>query len=117
VRESRLVYSTGGDSQCPRCSKPLRKCRCRPQPDPAAGHDGIVRISRETRGRKGKGVTIITGLTGQAVELKKTAKALKALCSSGGSIKDGHIEIQGDHRHAVMSYLKQSGHKVKLAGG
>jgi translation initiation factor 1 len=79
--------------------------------------DGIIRISRETKGRKGKGVTLISGFDLTPNDLKALAKKLKKICSTGGTIKDGIIEIQGDHRELLKSQLEKMGHTVKLAGG
>lgn len=79
--------------------------------------DGIVRIRRETSGRKGKGVTTIDGLTLSESELKTLAKQLKQACSTGGTVKDGIIEIQGDHREKIRGILIDAGYQVKLAGG
>lgn len=79
--------------------------------------DGIVRIKRETKGRKGKGVTTISGLELDEKALKEQAKTLKKLCGVGGSVKNFIIEIQGDHRDKIKTHLEKAGHKVKLAGG
>ena len=79
--------------------------------------DGIVRLRLETKGRNGKGVTTVSGLLLNESELKELAKKLKQKCSCGGSIKDGVIEIQGDHRTLIKATLEQIGHTVKLAGG
>ncbi len=79
--------------------------------------DGIVRIRRETKGRKGKGVITISGLLLEAKDLKKLAKDLKKLCGCGGSVKDGIIEIQGDNREIIKGFLEQKEYQVKLAGG
>lgn len=79
--------------------------------------DGIVRIRRETKGRKGKGVTTVSGLGLQEKELKDLAKQLKKLCGTGGSLKEQTIEIQGDNRDKIKSYLEQKNFTVKLAGG
>ncbi|MGV6807460.1 MAG: stress response translation initiation inhibitor YciH, partial [bacterium] len=79
--------------------------------------DGIVRLRRETSGRKGKGVITISGLGLSEDALKKLAKELKQQCSTGGSIKDGVIEIQGDHRDRIKTLLETKGFTVKLAGG
>jgi len=88
---------------------------CRKQPaNPKS--DGIVRLKRETKGRKGQGVTLITGLPLKDEELKKLAKALKQQCGCGGSLKDGVIEIQGDQRDKLETTLVQLGYKVKRAG-
>lgn len=79
--------------------------------------DGIARIQRQTSGRKGKGVCVITGLDLADTELKLLAAELKKRCGCGGSVKDGTIEIQGDNRDLIKQYLEQKGFKVKLAGG
>ncbi len=79
--------------------------------------DGIVRIRRETKGRKGKGVTTVSGIPVDPDKLKFIAKSLKKLCGSGGSLKYGVIEIQGDHRDRVKGELEKQGYTVKLAGG
>lgn len=79
--------------------------------------DGIVRIQRETKGRKGKGVCVVTGLDMEDADLKLLAAQLKKICGCGGAIKDGNIEIQGDNRDKIKEYLMKQGHTVKLAGG
>lgn len=79
--------------------------------------DGIVRIRRETKGRKGKGVTTVSGIDLPEPDLKTLAKELKQKCSTGGTIKSGVIEVQGDHRDLLKKELEKRGHNVKLAGG
>ena len=79
--------------------------------------DGIVRLKRETKGRKGKGVVTINGVLVDANELKKLAKELKKLCGCGGAVKDGIIEIHGDQRDIIKTFLEKKGFKVKLSGG
>lgn len=79
--------------------------------------DGIVRIQRQTKGRKGKGVCLVTGLDLSDTELKLVAAELKKVCGCGGSVKDGVIEIQGDNREKIKAHLEKKGHTVKLAGG
>ncbi|GEK13575.1 stress response translation initiation inhibitor YciH [Aliivibrio fischeri] len=79
--------------------------------------DGIVRIQRETKGRKGKGVCVVTGLDMEDTQLKLLAAQLKKVCGCGGSVKDGDIEIQGDNREKIKDFLTKQGHIVKLAGG
>jgi translation initiation factor 1 len=116
---SRLVYSTANNT-CNRCRKPLKQCRCTPegQLKSVGPQDGIVRIRRETKGRKGKGVTLIIGVAMDEAGLKQLAKQLKTLCGSGGSIKEGVIELQGDHREQIHPWLERHlEQKVKLAGG
>ncbi len=111
------VYSTETGRVCPECGQPVAGCLCKRQRAGAPTTDGIVRIRRETKGRNGKGVTLIDGLPLTAEELNKLAKALKARCGTGGTVKDGIIEIQGDHRALLQQQLQQSGYKVKIAGG
>jgi len=79
--------------------------------------DGIVRVGRETKGRKGGGVTVVTGVPLEGKELKALAKKLKQVCGSGGSIRDGVIEIQGDHRDRLIPELTKRGWTVKKSGG
>ena len=111
-----LVYSTGRGRIYPDCGQPVDACRCGSK-RPVVPGDGIVRISRETRGRKGKGVTLITGLPLNDIELKLLAKELKIQCGSGGTVKDGTIEIQGDQREQLGQILKERGWTVKQVGG
>lgn len=115
-RRQNLVYSTEQGRICPGCGEQSGRCRCEKTTAPAAG-DGIVRIMRQTKGRKGKGVSLVTGVPLDAAELKKIARQLKSLCGSGGTVKDGVIEIQGDHRDKLMRELGKIGYTVKLAGG
>ncbi len=111
-----LVYSTDKGHICPTCEHPVKQCRC-PQTATGLPSDGVVRISRQTKGRKGSGVSMISGLPLNDNELKKLAKQLKKKCGTGGTVKNGLIEIQGDHRDILLKYLTQMGFKTKLAGG
>lgn len=115
-RSGGLVYSTEHGRMCPACRQPVALCRCR---DATAlpKTDGVVRIRLETKGRKGKGVTVVTGIPLAESELQELGKQLKQRCGSGGTVKDGTIEIQGDHRTLVLEALKARGWTVKLAGG
>jgi translation initiation factor 1 len=79
--------------------------------------DGIVRIRRETKGRKGKGVTTVSGMALSEQDLKDMCSKLKKMCGTGGALKDGIIEIQGDNRDKIKACLEELGHTVKLAGG
>lgn len=114
-----LVYSTESGRHCPDCGEVQAKCRCEEQSEAerVAALDGVVRIRRETSGRKGKGVTTISGVPLVEKDLKVLAKKLKQQCGTGGSVKDGIIEIQGDHRETLKSALEGQGYTVKLAGG
>ncbi|MFQ3790186.1 translation initiation factor Sui1 [Halomonas sp. A29] len=114
-----LVYSTEHGDICPGCRQPQNDCCCveLAEQERIASLDGIVRIRRETSGRKGKGVTTITGLPLPGAELKALAKTLKKRCGTGGSVQDGVIEIQGDHRELLKAELERLGYTVKLAGG
>jgi translation initiation factor 1 len=113
---SRLVYSTAAGRLCPQCHRPVAACVCGKE-RPADSGDGVVRIRRETKGRGGKSVSIISGLPLAATELKSLARDLKQRCGVGGSIKHDCIEIQGDHRPTLKQELEQRGYRVKLAGG
>lgn len=110
------VYSSEQGRICPGCGQAASKCACKRKTAIAAG-DGIVRVSRSTKGRGGKCVTLIAGVALDEAGLTKLAKQLKQRCGTGGTLKDGVIEIQGDHRPAIMDALKQQGFQVKLAGG
>lgn len=110
-----LVYSTDTGRHCPNCSKPVIQCECK-QHAPIEG-DGIVRIRRETKGRGGKTVTTIRGIPLAEPALKDLAAALKRRCGTGGTLKEGIIEIQGEHVELLMQELIKQGFKVKQSGG
>ena len=118
----RLVYSTDGGkvSICPQCGLSYKHCRC---DQTSTGEqatkksDGIVRIMRDRKHRGGKTVTVITGVPADANGLAALAQQLKKLCGSGGTVKDGVIEIQGDHCEKVQMKLTELGYKVKRVGG
>ncbi len=111
-----LVYSTDSGRMCPVCRRSIAQCACSTTHS-APPTDGVVRVSRETQGRKGKGVTVIRGLPLGAEEIAKVGRELKAACGSGGTVKDGAIEIQGDHRDRIVLHLQTAGWTVKRAGG
>jgi len=111
-----LVYSSESGRTCPRCDRAIAQCACRDNPRAERG-DGIVRIRREVKGRRGKTVTAISGVPLPEGELRALAADLKRRCGTGGSAKDGIIEIQGDHRDALAEFLRERGYTVKLAGG
>lgn len=110
-----LVYSTEVGRTCPVCRHAIAACTCNAPQRPAG--DGIVRVSRETKGRAGKGVTLVRGVPLDDAALAALGKQLKAACGSGGTVKDGVIEVQGDHVERVMAALQAQGFKVKRAGG
>ncbi|WP_101760433.1 translation initiation factor Sui1 [Oceanicoccus sp. KOV_DT_Chl] len=114
---NRVVYSTDQGRHCPKCNQPLAKCRCKDSNQAIPEGDGIVRLQRETKGRKGKGVTLVTGLLLAPPALKKLATELKQHCSTGGSVKNGVIEIQGDQRQVLEQLLQRKGYTVKISGG
>ena len=110
-----LVYSTEAGRMCPDCRQPIAQCTCKVQALPTG--DGVVRVSRETKGRGGKAVTVVKGVLVDAAGLAELGKQLKNACGSGGTVKDGVIEVQGDHCDRVVELLKAQGHTVKRAGG
>lgn len=111
-----LVWSSQTGRICPTCGKGHLVCICK-KVKPSQAGDGVVRIRRETKGRGGKTVTVITGLPLQGEELKTIAGELKKRCGSGGTLKDGVIEIQGEHCDTLLAELAARGYKAKRAGG
>jgi translation initiation factor 1 len=114
--DSRLVYSTDVGRRCPNCQRPVAQCVCK-QGTPGKAVAGPVRVSRETQGRKGRGVTVITGLDLPAPALQALATELKKRCGSGGTVDGNRIEIQGDHRDTIVAELIRRGFQAKRAGG
>jgi translation initiation factor 1 len=112
---SGLVYSTDGGRMCPACRQPLAQCTCKART--VTTGDGVVRVSRQTKGRGGKSVTLIKGLALDAAALALLGKQLRTACGSGGTVKDGVIEVQGDHCELVMEALRKHGHHPKRTGG
>jgi|TARA_B100000965_G_scaffold85577_3_gene69216 translation initiation factor 1 len=106
-QDALLVYSTESGKIKP---EPKEQAR-------SVSSDGVVRIHRETKGRKGKGVSLIKGLDLASDELKKLGSELKKKCGCGGAVKDGVIEVQTDDREKLRTLLTDKGYKVKLAGG
>jgi len=117
VDRNKLVYSSDEGrlpDVCPRCrSKP---CRCL-NAKPAALEPQSATIQRSSRGRAGKQVTLISGLALPAEQLNELGAALRKHCGTGGTVKDGLIELQGDQRQAAQTYLQKLGYKIKRAGG
>ena len=114
MKNRNLVYSTDQGRLCPECESPVSDCKC--QKDSVIG-SGKVLIALETKGRKGKGVTVITGLPLTEDALKKLGKKLKTQCGTGGAVKDAQIEIQGDNRQKVKELLEKEGFSSKFTGG
>jgi len=113
---SRIVYSTGVGSLCPNCRRAVRECVC-PKGAPGAAKLGAVRVGRETQSRAGKGVTTVTGLPLTLPEIEALATKLKKRCGSGGTVREGVIEIQGDHRDVIVAELIKAGWQAKRSGG
>lgn len=112
-----LVYSTDAGRTCPECRRPVAECRCKQKAASAPAGDGNVRVGRQTKGRKGKGVTVVSGLPLAGPELDKLARELKKKCGSGGTVRDGVIEIQGEHRDTLVEELTRRGFSAKRSGG
>jgi translation initiation factor 1 len=120
MNNSRLVYSTESGKTCPSCQKPVADCTCKKKKSrsqPNIKYDGIIRVQREVKGRKGKTVTTVSGFEINADEVKSLATQLKRHCGTGGSVKDGVIILQGDNRETLITELKKWGFKAKIAGG
>ena len=117
MANSRPVYSTEAGRLCPECARPLDACICRKMQSPSEPRDGIIRIRREVKGRGGKTMTVASGFQLDGNGLQKLSVELKRRCGAGGSVKDGEILIQGDHRESVLAALKQKGFAAKLSGG
>lgn len=137
-RNSGLVYSTDHGRMCPDCGQPEARCTCGrgKGSEPARGarsqkarprggssqsggpqKGGGVRVGRETKGRKGKGVSVVTGLPLAGAELEQLARQLKQRCGAGGTVRDGAIEIQGEHRDTLVAELEKLGYDARRSGG
>lgn len=110
-----LVYSTEAGRMCPACRLPVAGCACGAAP--AILGDGDVRVARQTKGRGGKCVTVVKGVALDALALAALGKQLRTACGSGGTVKDGAIEIQGDHVDTVLAALAEQGHRARRTGG
>ena len=113
---SRLVYSTDAGTMCPDCRQPAKACVCR-KAGARAASDGVVRVSRQTKGRGGKTVTRVEGLPLDDAALAQLGKQLRSVCGSGGTVKDGVVEVQGDHCDKVIEALMHLGHAARRSGG
>lgn len=116
-RDRTLVYSTDTGRTCPRCRRATAECGCREGVRSRPVGDGVVRVGRQTKGRKGRGVTVVTGLPLAPAELADLARELKKKCGSGGTVRAGVIEIQGDHRDFLVEELTRRGFHAKRSGG
>ncbi len=101
---------------CPKCHQLKKTCRCEPESS-TPSKSTVVRVGRETKGRRGKGVTIISDLPLDENGLAELAAKLKTRLGTGGTVKDGRVEIQGDHRDRIIAELEGMGYRVKRAGG
>ena len=115
---SRLVYSTDGGRIVQKSPSPPPRRRQGQAPSrPPLPEDGFVRILREKKGRGGKTVTLVAGLSGGVSQLDAVLKDLKQHCGAGGTRDGAMLEIQGDHRARIEARLVAQGHRVKIAGG
>ncbi|HED67144.1 MAG TPA: stress response translation initiation inhibitor YciH [Planctomycetes bacterium] len=114
-----FVYSTQHGKLCPGCGRPLAGCACERMRDEAlrAAGDGVVRVARSTKGRKGSGVTVVSGLGLGGADLKALAKELKKKLGTGGAVKDGDLEFQGEQRDKLVALLEARGYRVRRSGG
>ena len=113
--ETPTVYTSQSGRICPKCGKPVDDCVCKKPARPSG--DGVVRIQRDSKGRKGKTVSLITGLPLAEDALHLLLSELKRRCGTGGALKDGVLEIQGDHRETLLAELKKRGFNARIAGG
>ena len=113
---AKIVYSTGIGTLCPNCRRAVRECVC-PKGAPGAAKPSAVRVGRETKGRAGRGVTTVSGLPLAEADLTELAAKLKKRCGSGGTIRAGVIEIQGEHRDTIVAELLKLGWQAKKSGG
>ena len=112
-----LVYSTESGRMCPGCRQALAACSCKVASASAAAADGIAKVARQTKGRGGKCVTTVSGLGLDGAALTELGKLLRSACGSGGTVKDGVLEVQGDHVDQILQVLAKQGHRAKRSGG
>lgn len=110
---SNLVYSTETGRICPGCQKALAECACKAAAKAAVAGDGAVRVALQTKGRGGKAVTVVKGVALDAMALAVLGKQLRSACGAGGTVKEGVIEVQGDHVELVLALLIKQGHRAK----
>jgi translation initiation factor 1 len=112
-KDNPTVYSSQAGRICPDCGRPIGQCLCTKKKAAVTKNDGIVKVQRESKGRGGKVVSLVTGLELDGDSLRKLAGELKRICGAGGAVKEGVIEIQGDHRELLVEALKKKGIDVK----
>jgi translation initiation factor 1 len=112
-----LVYSTEAGRICPVCAMPADACSCKGRASGVLPGDGQVRVSRDRKGRGGKVVTVVRGLPLDAAALVLLGKELRSACGAGGTVKDGVVEVQGDHVARVLELLSARGFKARQSGG
>ena len=104
------------DLLCPKCHQLKTTCTCKNEPS-APSKSTVARVGRETKGRRGKGVTTVSDLPLDETGLTELVTKLKTRLGTGGTVKDGRIEIQGDHRDRIVAELEGLGYRAKRAGG
>ncbi len=114
---SSLVYSTDGGRACPACRQPVAACNCASSGVLSTTSDGVVLVSRESKGRGGKTVTVLRGLALAPDALAALGKRLRQVCGTGGTAKEGELELQGDHAERVLAWLVREGRSARRAGG
>ena len=113
-----IVYRSDVGRICPGCRRPVAQCACKDAlGKPARPGTGAVRVARATQGRGGKAVSVITGLPLGDAQLAVLAAELKKRCGSGGTVREGVIEIQGEHRDTLVAELVKRGYAARRAGG
>lgn len=118
MSNQQIIFSTQTGSFCPKCSKPEKKCICREtKKNKIPKITGDIKVQREKKGRAGKMMTIVYNLPLNENELKKMTTSFKKKFATGGALKSGNIEIQGDHREAIYAHLIEQGYKAKKSGG
>lgn len=113
VEKDRVVYSSELGRMCPECEKAINSCICKELARNTVQGDGNIRLRKETKGRGGKTVIVLTGVPLHVAGLEQLLKDLKKRCGTGGTMKDGAIEIQGDHLDTIRSELVKRGYKPK----
>lgn len=113
-----IVYQSDVGRICAGCRRPISQCACKDKRGrPTRPSSGAVRVSRVTQGRAGKAVSVITGLPLDEGALAALARELKQRCGSGGTVRQGAIEIQGEHRDTLVAELLRRGYAARRAGG